>query len=154
VRTLAAFALALLTACAADGPPASRPGGGVPFAAERAEKADWSRAVTVEIRLDEFAFQPDMLRLKAEQPTKLVIRNAGRTRHSFAAPELIKASAVRNVVPAPGETLPTVSYNEINVSAGSAKELYIVPIERGTYELKCGVVGHTLFGMTGTIVID
>ena len=154
MRTLAAFALFLLAACAAEGPPASRPGGGVQFAAERAERADWARAVTVEISLDEFAFQPDTLRLKAEQPTRLVIRNSGRTRHSFASPDLMRASAIRNVVPGPEESLPTVSYNEINVSPGSFKELYLLPIEKGAYELKCGVVGHTLFGMTGKVIVE
>jgi len=154
VRTLLAIALLTLAACGQDGPPASRPGGGVAFASDRVERVDWSRAATVEIKLDEFSFEPETLRLKAEQPVRLIIRNNGRVRHSFSAPDLIKASAVRSVVPAPGETLPTVSYNEINVSPGSSKELQILPIEKGTYDLKCGVIGHSLFGMTGRVIVE
>lgn len=154
MRTLVIALTLLLAACTADGPPASRPGGGVAFASDRVERIDWSKAQTVEIKLDEFAFDPETLRLKADQPVKLIIRNQGRARHSFAAPDLIKASAVRSVVPAPGETLPTVSYNEINVSPGSFKELQILPIEKGSYDLKCGIIGHSLFGMTGRVIVE
>ncbi|MBM3567361.1 MAG: hypothetical protein FJX46_01250 [Alphaproteobacteria bacterium] len=147
-------AAALLAACATDTPPASRGGGGAFGAALLVEAADWSRAEIVTLSMVEFAFDPKELTLRANQPYRLRIRNDGKLARSFAAPEFIRGSAVRGVVPLPGEIRPTLTYNDVPLSAGGAKEMSVIPVAKGRYEMKSGAFGESMLGLIGAIVVE
>ena len=127
--------------------------GYVEDAAVRVAAVDWSRAETVRIRLDEFAFQPSALSFRAGTPYRLLIENVGALTHSFVSEGFFKAVAVEKLSGGGVEELaPFVK--TIAVPPHAAKELAFIAVKPGAYRLECTVPGHSLlFGMTGEITV-
>ncbi len=122
-------------------------------AAARIKAADWSKVKTVEVGLGEFSFAPATLSFRAGQPVKLRLKNTGVLPHYFYSPSFFEAVAVKNVSSAKGED--TTPYRlAIKLAPGEQKDLYFVPVKKGTYGLECTVFGHARFGMTGKIRIE
>lgn len=144
----AAALLALVMGCAAP-PPRSAP---VSAAAEQAARAaDWSTAPRLEVTMDEFAFRPERILLRQGQPVVLRFVNTGARPHDFTAPGFFAAVAFR-----PGETLGTAiraARGSVDVPAGQSREVAVLPLAAGTYAVECDKPLHTLFGMTGEIVV-
>jgi uncharacterized cupredoxin-like copper-binding protein len=46
------------------------------------------------------------------------------------------------------------SFTAVEVYAGKTLEWYIVPMERGAFDLLCSVKGHADHGMKGTIEVQ
>lgn len=140
----AALMLLGLAACAAPPPPAE-PG------ADRAAAADWSRTRLVEVTLDEYAFKPERITLRAGEPVRLRLANAGARAHDFTATAFFAAAATR-----PGDAAgPALraAGGSVDVPAGEAREVALLPLAPGTYPLDCDKPLHGMFGMTGEIVV-
>ena len=101
---------------------------------------------TIAIRLSNFAFTPEHLRLRIGVPVRLRFVNESSGGHNFSAPTFFAASAF-----APGSTPPPDG--KVEVTAGATVELTLTPRMPGTYKLECTHFLHSLFGMTGTIVV-
>ena len=101
---------------------------------------------TVTIRLSNFAFNPEQLRLRVGVPVRLHLENAASGGHNFSSPALFAASILQDG--------PPPRNGKIEV-AGSSSSLDIVltPRAPGTYKFECTHFLHSLFGMTGTIVV-
>ena len=151
-----ALAAAVLALAACAGPEIAPPSIRAAYlqdAAARIKAADWSKAATIEVGLDEFSFAPATLRFRAGQPVRLRLKNTGGFPHYFYSPAFFKAVAVKNVSSAKGED--TTPYRlAIKLEPGEQKDLYFVPVKKGTYGLECTVFGHARFGMTGKIRIE
>jgi len=114
--------------------------------------AAWSQPLqdqsveTVTIRLSNFAFNPEQLRLRVGVPVRLHLENAASGGHNFSSPALFAASILQDG--------PPPRNGKIEV-AGSSSSLDIVltPRAPGTYKFECTHFLHSLFGMTGTIVV-
>lgn len=151
--SLALLVAAFLAGCAVRDVVSGQPlPGYVEDAAARVAAVDWSRAETVRIRLDEFAFQPSALSFRAGTPYRLLIENVGAVTHSFVAEGFFKAIAVEKLSGGGIEELvPFVK--TIAVPPHELKELSFIAVKPGAYRLECTVPGHSLFGMTGEITV-
>jgi len=107
---------------------------------------DWNSAQTVTVKLSDFEFTPEHLNLRVRAPIRLVLVNDGSDEHDFAAPAFFSTVMYRpgNMVPADGKII---------VAKGATKEVDILPVDAGTYEVECTELLHSLFGMTGAITV-
>jgi plastocyanin len=99
------------------------------------------------VRLSNFAYDPDHLRLKANVPVRLRLVNDSSGRHDFSAPAFFAASTFPSGVPAPPD-------GDISVGSEQTVEITVVPRKPGAYPLKCTHFLHSLFGMHGTIEVS
>jgi plastocyanin len=101
---------------------------------------------TITVRLTNFAFDPEHLRLKAGVPVRLRLVNESGGGHDFSAPAFFAASSVL-----PGGSLP--SNGEVAVASHQAVEIALVPRTPGTYHVECTHFLHSFFGMHGTVEV-
>lgn len=99
------------------------------------------------VELANFDFTPRRIHLRAGEPYELVLANMASGGHDFAAPEFFAAAQIK-----PSDA-PLVAEGKVEVPAASTRKVHLVPAA-GTYKLVCTHVGHSLLGMTGTIVVD
>jgi len=100
----------------------------------------------ITVRLSDFAFDPEHLRLKAGVPVRLRLVNDSGGGHDFSAPAFFAASSSL-----PGSLPPTDG--GIEVGSHQTVEIALVPRMAGTYPLECSHFLHSLFGMSGTIEV-
>lgn len=113
---------------------------------------DWSRARPIEVVLDEYAFQPDRITLRVAEPVLLRLINRGARPHDFTAPGFFARVATR-----PGDAMAArlrAAGGTVDVPAGGAREVLLVPLAAGTWPLDCDKPLHGMFGMTGEIVVS
>jgi plastocyanin len=101
---------------------------------------------TILVRLSNFAFDPERLRLTAGVPVRLRLVNESGGGHNFSSPELFSAS---NILP--GGSAP--SNGELAVASHQTVEVVLVPRTPGTYRVECTHFLHSFFGMHGTIEV-
>ena len=117
----------------------------LPLACAQPTTAPASEIQTVTVRLSNFAFDPEHLRLKANVPVRLRLVNEGG-RHDFSAPAFFAASNFASGSSAPPD-------GDVSVGSDETVEVALVPRKPGTYPLKCTHFLHSLFGMHGTIEV-
>ena len=125
--------------------------------ADIVKAANWDKMETLTIELTEHEFDPAQLKLKANQPYRLVIKNSGEKDHYYTAPEFFKSVAWRKAqTPRPhGGEIKAPYFNAIEVyKKGGIVELFIVPVKKGSYEVICTIDDHKEKGMTGTITVE
>ena len=147
--------LAALAGCATGTGDVIRdtPGPGyVQDVAARVAAADWSKARDVTIVLSEYKFAPADPIFQADRPYRLILRNSGERTHTFVSEGFFKAIAAQKLVSAAG-SVATPALEAIEIAPGTEKQLYFVPVKRGTYPLECSVLLHDAFGMEGEITI-
>jgi plastocyanin len=110
-----------------------------------AQPSKGQSAETITIRLSNFAFAPAQLQLRVGVPVRLHLVNDSSGGHSFSAPALFAASAYLSGAPPQDGT--------VQIAAGGSVDITLVPRAAGTYKLECTHFLHSLFGMTGTIVV-
>jgi uncharacterized cupredoxin-like copper-binding protein len=115
--------------------------------------ADCSTMETVQIKLSEFAFEPNVVRLTEGKPYKLVFKNVGDVKHEATAPEFFHNVAFRKIEDASGEFKGPAPL-AVETFAGMETELFLIPVMGATYELVCDIEGHFEAGMFGTIIVE
>ena len=114
--------------------------------------ADWDKKQVLTIDLSEFAFTPKEFTLTAGQPYEIKVINVGDVKHEFTAEEFFGSVAFRKAEDASAE-FKAPAPREVEVFAGKAIELYLIPTRAGTYKLVCEIEGHFEAGMFGTITV-
>jgi uncharacterized cupredoxin-like copper-binding protein len=102
---------------------------------------------TVAVELSNFKFTPNVIQLRAAQPTILHLHNASSGGHSFSAPEFF---ATARIDP---RSAGAVHNGTVDISGGGAVDIELAPTA-GRYRLKCTHTLHAAFGMKGTIVVN
>jgi len=92
---------------------------------------------TVTIVAQDFRFVPAEVRVSADRPVRLAIRNEGREPHIFASPLLALA---RPAIPA-----------SLEVPPGKTAEVEL-RLPAGTYAFRCARRGHA--GMEGLLIAE
>lgn len=149
-RSSPILAVAVLAAgCSSGG------GGGAPAASAPAGTAPpsyvaWDRAQKLEVVLDDYSFAPAQVVLRANQPYVLQLHNASGSRHTFTAPAFFRTAAL-----GPGDASTQVqAAGGVSVAAGETTTIDVLPLRPGSYPLTCERPLHSLFGMTGEIVVQ
>ncbi len=141
-----AFVLSLVflapSAISADGPDLAKALAG----------ADWSKMETVTVTMTEHAFTPSLIVLKEGVPTRLVLKNAGKEAHYFVAEQFFKGIATRKIQGSDGE-IKALYFTAVEVYQGKMLEWFLVPTQKGVYDLLCTVKGHADHGMKGKIEV-
>jgi len=114
--------------------------------------ADWSKMETVTVTMTEYAFSPSPVVLEEGVPTRLVLKNAGKEAHYFVAGKFFKAIATRKIQGSDGE-IKAPSFTAVEVYPGKMLEWFLVPAQKGGFDLLCTVKGHAEHGMKGRIVV-
>ena len=114
--------------------------------------ADWTKMETVTVKMTEYAFTPSRIPLKSGVPTKLVLRNEGKEHHYFVAEKFFRTIATRKIQGSDGE-VKAPAFTAVEVYAGKGLEWFLVPTEKGTFDVVCTVKGHADHGMKGTIEV-
>jgi plastocyanin len=100
----------------------------------------------VSVHLTNFAFTPETLHLRAGSTIVLHIVNDSNGGHNLSAPKLFAASAFpAGLPPADGK---------VEVGSKQSKDILFVPRVPGRYRVECTHFLHSLFGMTGDIIVD
>jgi uncharacterized cupredoxin-like copper-binding protein len=119
------------------------------------KETDWGRMITVEIDLYDYGYRPRDLRLKADQPYKLVLKNTGNKDHYYTAPEFFRAVATRKAMVNRFAEIKAPYFTAVEVfKNGGELDLYVVPVRRGTYRVHCPIDDHEEKGSTGTITVE
>lgn len=140
---------ALLPACQ------SVPGRSDAELAQVVEAADWSRVEHVTIELRDSGVLPQELRLKAGQPYRLTLLNAGVNNHYFNAPEFYRSIAVRKAeVPRYAEIKAARIRTFEVFAAGGTVDLWFVPLEKGRFVAHCHLGNHRDMGVEARLVVE
>jgi uncharacterized cupredoxin-like copper-binding protein len=117
--------------------------------------ADWDKMQTVTVTMEEHAYGPTQLKLKAGQPYKIELKNVGDKDHYYTAPEFFKAVAWRKLMVNKQAEVKVdyVTATEVLKKTGQL-DLYIVPVRKGTYTVYCTIEDHRDKGMEGQIVVE
>ena len=107
---------------------------------------DWSSAQRVEIRMIEYEFLPNQLRLRRGLPYQLHLVNAGKEGHDFTAPDFFTSVQVKN-----NDAL-NESGNSVFLHPEKTTDIYFIAQNAGLFAPRCA--DHDWAGMTATIVID
>ena len=107
---------------------------------------DFANAQRVEVQLDSFSFEPRTLSLAADRPVVLVLTNVSNGRHNFSAPGFFAAARIADY------DASVITDGEVEVAAGDSVELRLIPA-MGGYDVDCTHFGHSIAGMTGSIVV-
>ncbi|MEO5373670.1 MAG: cupredoxin domain-containing protein [Alphaproteobacteria bacterium] len=121
--------------------------------AEIVKKANWDKMQTVEVTLKEHSYEPEEIKLKANQPYKIVLRNKGEKPHYWTAAEFFKNIATRKGQTKEAE-FKVPYFNAVEVNPGGVVDLFIVPVTPGTYQVFCTIDDHREKGMDGKIIIE
>jgi plastocyanin len=101
---------------------------------------------TVTVRLSNFAFDPEHVRLKSGVLVRLRFVNESDDGHSFSAPNFVAASSLSPGSPAPVD-------GALEVASHQTVEIALTPNVPGTYPFECTHFLHSSFGMHGTIEV-
>jgi plastocyanin len=118
----------------------------MPASSQQRNAAAVNDAPILTVRMSNFAFDPDHLRLKAGIPVRLRLTNESSGGHDFSAPEFFAASGFP-----PGSSAPPDG--AVAVGSRQTVEIVIVPHTPGAYRVECTHFLHSLFGMHGTVEV-
>jgi len=121
-------------------------------AAGRAAAADWAAAETVTVVLDDYAFRPADLLLRAGRPVRLRFVNEGVRPHDWTSPGFFRAVETRPDDAAASRVL--AAGGSVDVPAGGAVEVAVLPLAPGRHEVECRRPLHAMLGMTGRVVVE
>lgn len=123
-------------------------------AGEIVKAADWEKMETVTVEFDEYSYDPEDIVLKAGKPYKLVLKNLGKEKHYFTAPEFYKAIAARKVQSNKDGEIKAPYFTALELMVDGQLDLYFVPVTKGEYEVYCTIDDHRDEGMVGKLIIQ
>lgn len=146
-----------LAGCALLASPLAAAQNYVANSADIVKAAKWDEMETVNIELSDHDFDPKHLKLKANKPYRLVLKNTGEADHYYTAPAFFKSVAWRKIMtprPHGGEIKADyITAVEVFKKSGIV-ELFIVPVKKGKYEVLCTIDDHKDKGMLGSITVE
>jgi uncharacterized cupredoxin-like copper-binding protein len=99
----------------------------------------------------ELKFVPDHLTFLAGRRYQLQLTNNSSTKHYFTAKDF--ADAIWSQKVDAGNVEIKGAIHELELRSGTRADWVFIPLQAGTYQLRCTVSGHTEAGMVGTIKV-
>ncbi len=104
------------------------------------------RPATVAVHMRDRKFTPQIIQMKAGQPTRLLLTNRDRTEHDFYAPAFFGSARMGP------RDLGALSKNRINVRSGETRAITLTP-RAGHYDVKSTKALDVASGMQGQILV-
>lgn len=124
-------------------------------AASIVKAADWNKMETVVVEMGEYHYHPMDMKLKAGQPYKLELKNVGEKDHYYTAPAFFRSVAWRKLMVNKQAEIKVDYVNALEVlKKGGQLDLYVIPVNKGTYPVYCTIDDHREKGMEGTVIIE
>lgn len=124
-------------------------------AAAALARADWGKVTHVVVEMLNYKFQPDVLRLQANQPYRLTLRNNSIHNHYFTAPEFFRASATRKAMVRGAAEVKAPYFTAFEVLAPVGEvDIYLVPLVKGRYRAVCDMQEHLEHKIEGIIFVE
>ena len=101
----------------------------------------------VEVKLENFAFSPDTVKLDHDHDYVLRLNNTASGGHSFSAADFFAASQVEAADGA------KIKKGAVDVPSHSTVTIHLKTGHAGVYKLKCTHFLHNSFGMKGQIIV-
>ena len=95
------------------------------------------------ITLSSYRFNPGPIYLAGGVPVRLTFVNSAGKNHDFTAREFFRSSRI---------LAGRASGGKVSLDAGQTKTIDLIPA-RGTYKVHCGKFGHSMLGMSTTIIV-
>lgn len=113
-----------------------------------AQPPEGGGAQAVSVELSSFKFSPATLTLQHGVVYRIRFSNTSHGGHDFVAKEFFAGASI-----APQDRA-KVKNGGIDVDGGETVEVQLVAGQPGTYKSHCSHFMHSMFGMTGTIVVQ
>ena len=123
-------------------------------ACEIVKAADWENMETVTVNFDEYSYGTDDFVFRAGKAYKLVLKNLGKKKHYFTAPEFYKAIATRKVQSNKDGEIKAPYFTALELMVDGQLDLYFVPVTKGEYPVYCTIDDHQDEGMEGSLIIQ
>jgi len=149
MRTLAAVLALMLTPVVALAQATP-----VPNAAELVKAADWKAMETITVVMGEHHYTPQDLTLKAGRPYKIELKNEGDKDHYYTAPEFFQNVAWRKVMVNKQAEIKAPYFSAVEILKKGQLDLYLIPVNKGSYVVYCTIDDHRQQGMEGRITIE
>jgi len=104
------------------------------------------RPTTVSVRMQDRKFTPQIIRMKAGRPTRLLLVNRDRTEHDFYAPAFFGSARMGP------RDVGALSKNRVNVRSGETRAITVIP-RAGHYDVKSTKMLDVASGMQGQILV-
>lgn len=111
------------------------------------QSVDWSNAETVTITLSSFEFTPETIEIGHGRPYRLVFVNRSSGGHNFVAREFFRTAQM------PAEDRSRLDRGRIELDGGERAEVRVFVAEPGRYDVHCSHFMHSVFGMTGDLIV-
>jgi plastocyanin len=103
-----------------------------------------AQTATQVITVWSFGFSPKPIHLAAGRPVTLVFTNRSGSSHDFTAPAFFASSVI---------TAGAARGGEIELRGHETTSIALIP-RAGTYPAHCSHFGHSMFGMSDTIIVQ
>ncbi|MBF0284671.1 MAG: hypothetical protein HQL51_09450 [Magnetococcales bacterium] len=113
---------------------------------------DFTQAEPLNIRFDDYSYEPSDVALKKDRPYVITFDNVGGLSHDFVNMPFFHAVVFDKVVTASGR-VNTPHIHSLYLQSGRKMTLYLVPKKTGRYEVFCSIPGHRKEGMEGVFSI-
>ena len=100
-------------------------------------------AASATITLSSYRFTPGPIYLAGGVPVRLTFVNSAGKNHDFTAKEFFRSARI---------LAGRVSDGKVSLDGGQTKTIDLIPA-RGTYKVHCGKFGHSMLGMSTTIIV-
>lgn len=110
-----------------------------------AAAVDWSHAQRIEVRMTEYRFIPNALRIRHAVPYQLHLINAGKEGHDFTAPDFFAVVKVKD-----HDALK--DGRSIYLPPGTVADIYFIAPAAGLFAPRCA--DHDWAGMAATVIVE
>ena len=107
------------------------------------------KAVTLDVELKDFSFEPAAWEVPAGAKVTLNLTNTGSQEHEYVIMVLGKDATP----PFDADDEPNVFWEHEVAPGGTATVEFTAPTEPGVYNVACGTAGHLEQGMHGTLTV-
>ena len=109
--------------------------------------AEWGSARALTLQLSSFKFEPSEISMEHGVAYDLRLVNLSSGGHDFASKAFFAGAQVRP------DDMAKVRDGRIEVGGGESVEVHLIAPAPGTYKIRCTHFMHSVFGMTGRIIV-
>lgn len=113
-----------------------------------AQPADQGFPQTVTVEMSSFRFTPTTLTLQRGKNYKFHFVNTSSGGHNFAAGKFFLASSIA------AQDQRRIVGGKIELRGGESIDINLVPLQAGTFKIRCSHFMHGAFGMKGAIIVQ